>query len=44
MAIEAAEGGVGRAVILDGRIPHACLINLLGKELQAGTNFEASPV
>jgi len=42
MAVDAAEGGVGRAVILDGRIEHAVLINLLGKDQKAGTSFEAA--
>mmetsp|Transcript_45290 Transcript_45290/g.91370 ORF Transcript_45290/g.91370 Transcript_45290/m.91370 type:complete len:94 (-) Transcript_45290:190-471(-) len=42
MALEAAENGVGEAVILDGRIPHAVLRNLLGKDQNTGTNFRAA--
>lgn len=42
MAVDAAEGGVSRAVIIDGRIEHAVLINLLGKDQKAGTSFEAA--
>jgi acetylglutamate kinase len=38
MALDAAEGGVGKAVILDGRIPHAVLLNLLGEQ-SAGTSI-----
>jgi len=42
MAVDAAEGGVGQAVILDGRIEHAVLRNLLGTEKNAGTSVRAS--
>ena len=42
MAVDAALGGVGRAVILDGRIDHAILLNLLGKDQKAGTSFGAA--
>lgn len=41
MALEAALNGVGQAVILDGRLEHAVLRNLLGFEKNAGTNFKA---
>ena len=42
MAVDAAEAGVGQAVILDGRIDHAVLLSLLGKGHQAGTAFSTA--
>lgn len=40
-AVDAAEGGVESAVILDGRVDHAVLLSLLGENSMAGTSVTA---
>ena len=41
-AVDAAEGGVGSAVILDGRVDHAVLLSLLSDQSMAGTSVQAA--